>query len=46
MGWSVLIEQSVLAGTEDRNGGYFPAEPLGYIKLTGCTMFGATIIVR
>jgi len=45
-GWTVLSEQTVLAGTLDRTGGDVPAEPVGTIHLTGATMFGATIIVR
>ena len=45
-GWTVLSEQTVIAGTLDRTGGDVPAEPTGTIHLTGATMFGATIIAR
>lgn len=45
-GWTVLSEQTVIAGSLDRTGGDVPEHPLGTIHLTGATVFGATVIAR
>ena len=45
-GWTVLSEQTVLAGSLERVGGDVPEHPEGTIHLTGSTVFGATVIVR
>lgn len=45
-GWTVLSEQTVVAGSLERTGGDVPEHPLGTIHLTGATLFGATVVAR
>lgn len=45
-GWTVLSEQTVVAGSLERTGGDVPDHPVGTIHLTGATLFGATVVAR